>query len=146
MEEFTQEQPPASPPARPGMLTVLCILTFIGSGMQLFSSLIIATFYDMFVEVAGEFAEKFKMPGLDLLREVKPMFFVVTAILYAGSLAGAILMMRLKKTGFHIYTIAQILLIIAPMYYMHLPAPGTFEILFSGLFIMLYSMNLKHMT
>jgi hypothetical protein len=146
MEELTPQQLPEAQPKRPNMLTILCILTFIGSGMQLFSSLVIAGFYDMFVQVAQEFAEKFKMPGIELLREVKPVFFLVSAILYAGSVTGAILMMRLKKTGFHVYTIFQILLIIAPMYFMHQSSPGTFEILFTGLFIFLYSMNLKFMT
>jgi len=145
MEELTPQELPEVQPKRPNMLTIICILTFIGSGMQLFSSLVIAGFYDMFIQIAQEFAEKFKMPGIEQLREVKPVFFLVCALLYAGSVTGAIFMMRLKKTGFHIYTVSQILLIIVPMYFMHLPTPGTFEILFSGLFIFLYSMNLKFM-
>ena len=145
MEETTQPPLPEQHPGRPTLLTTLCILTFIGSGMQLFSSLMITGFYDLFMQIAQEFGEKFKMPGFDQLREVKPMFFLVSAILYAGSLTGAILMLRMKKTGFHIYTIFQILLILSPMYFMHQSSPGTFEILLSGLFIYLYSMNLKLM-
>ncbi len=145
MEELTQPQLPEAQPKRTTMLTTLCILTFIGSGMQLFSSLVIAGFYDLFVQIAQEFAEKFKMPGMEQLREVKPLFFVISALLYAGSVAGAVFMMRMKKTGFHIYTISQILLILSPMYFMHLSSPGAFDILFSGLFIFLYSMNLKFM-
>ncbi len=133
-------------PKRPTQLTVLCILTFIGSGMNLFSSLIIAGFYDLFVEIATEFAEKFKIPGLEMLTEATPAFFLVSGVLYAGSLAGAILMMLMKKTGFHIYTISQILLVIAPMYFLHLPGPGIPELIFSGLFIFLYSRNLRFMS
>jgi len=146
MEEPSQQLLPETQPGRPGMLTILCILTFIGSGMQMFSSLIIAGFYEIFVQVAQEFAEKFKIPGIELLRDVRPVYFLISGILYAGSIAGAILMMRLKKTGFHVYTVSQILLILAPMYFMHLSSPGTFEILFTGLFIFLYSMNLKFMS
>ena len=145
MEELTPQQLPEAQPKRPNLLTTLCILTFIGSGMQLFSSLVIAGFYDIFVQIAQEFAEKFKMPGIDQLREVKPVFFLVSAILYTGSVAGAILMMRLKKTGFHVYTVSQILLILSPMYFMHQSSPGTLEILLSALFIFLYSLNLKIM-
>jgi len=145
MEELTPQQPPEAQTKRPNMLTILCILTFIGSGMQLISSLVIAGFYDIFVQIAQEFAEKFKMPGIDQLREVKPVFFLVSAILYTGSVAGAILMMRLKKAGFHVYTVSQILLILSPMYFMHLSSPGTLEILLSALFIFLYSLNLKIM-
>ena len=146
MEELTPGSLPETKSQRPTLLTVLCILTFIGSGMNLFSSLVIAGFYDVFVEIAHEFAEKFKLPGIDILLEAKPLFFLVSGIFYAGSVVGAILMMRLKKTGFHVYTIFQILLVIAPMYFMHLPSPGLPEMLFSGLFIFLYSMNLKFMS
>lgn len=146
MEELTPSSPPEAKPGRPTLLTVLCILTFISSGMNLFSGLVIAGFYDIFVEIAQEFAQKFNIPGIDLLLETSPMFFLVTAIFYAGSLSGAILMMRLKKIGFHVYTIFQILLILAPMYFMHLPSPGFPELIFSGLFILLYSTNLKFMS
>jgi hypothetical protein len=114
--------------------------------MNLFSSLVIAGFYDMFVVIAQEFAEKFKLPGIETLMEAKPVYFLVSGLCYAGSLAGAILMMNLKKAGFHVYTIFQILLILTPMYFMHLPSPGAPEVFFSGLFILLYSMNLKFMT
>ena len=145
MEELTPQQIPEAQSKRPNMLTVLCILTFIGSGMQLLSSLIIAGFYDIFVQIAHDFAEKFHNPGFDQFSEVRPVFFLVSAILYAGSVAGAILMMNMKKSGFHVYTIFQILLIIATMYFMHLSRPDALEVLFSGLFIFLYSMNLKFM-
>ncbi|MCX6266252.1 MAG: hypothetical protein NTW16_02695 [Bacteroidetes bacterium] len=114
--------------------------------MNLFSGLVIAGFYDVFVQIAQEFAEKFKLPGIDLLLETKPVYFLVTAVFNAGSLAGAILMLYLKKTGFHVYTIFQILLILAPMYFMHLANPDLPSLLFSGLFILLYSLNLKFMS
>jgi hypothetical protein len=146
MEELTPGLLPEAKPQRPTLLTVLCILTFIGSGMNLFSSLVIAGFYDVFVEIVREFSKKFSIPGIELLLETTPLYFFVSAIFYAGSLTGAILMMLLKKTGFHIYAIFQILLIIAPMYFMHLASPGLPELLFSGLFILLYSMNLKFMS
>jgi hypothetical protein len=146
MEELTPGPLPGTGPQRPTLLTVLCILTFIGSGMNLFSSLFIAGFYDVFVEIVQKFAEKFKLPGMDTLLEMKPMFFIVSGIFYAGSLVGAILMMRLKKAGFHVYTIFQILLILTPMYFMHLTSPGIPELMFSGLFIILYGTNLKFMS
>ena len=146
MEELTQSSPPGTKPQRPTLLTVLCILTFISSGMNMFSGLVIAGFYDTFVMVAQEFAKKFNIPGIDLLLETKPLYFLVSASFYAGSLAGAILMMQLKKIGFHVYTIFQILLILAPMYFMHLSSPGFPELVFSGLFILLYSRNLKIMS
>ncbi len=146
LNELTPGPLPETKPQRPTLLTVLCILTFVGSGMNLFSSLVIAGFYDVFIEIAQAFSAKFNIPGIDLLLEMKPVYFLVTGLLYIGSLAGAILMLLMKKTGFHVYTVSQILLILAPMYFMHLPGPGLPEMLFSGLFIFLYSMNLKYMS
>jgi hypothetical protein len=146
MDEITPGPLPETPSQRPTLLTVLCILTFIGSGMNLFSSLVIAGFYDVFTEIIQEFGKKFNLPGIDLVLEMKPVYFLVSGIFYAGSILGAGLMLRLKKSGFHVYTVCQILLIIASMYFMHLPSPNIPELLFSGLFILLYSMNLKFMS
>ncbi len=145
MDELTQTPLPGVKPIRPNLLTVLCILTFIGSGMNMVSSLVIAGFYDTFTEVVLLFSEKFKLPGIDVLLESKPIFFLVSGLLYAGSLVGAFLMFQLKKAGFHVYAIFQILLILAPMYFMHLSGPGILDIIFSGIFILLYSSNLKSM-
>ena len=150
MEELSQQQLPGTQPKRPVFLTVLCILTFIYSGTQLFSNLLYAFFYALFheqvMQAMQEVAKIFKLPGLDLLRELSPVFFLISGILYAGAFVGAFLMMRLKKTGFHIYTIFQILLFLCQMYFMHQSSPVTGESLFSALFITLYSLNLKSMT
>ena len=127
------------------LLTVLCILTFVGSGMNLVSSWIIAAFYDTFVIVMQEIADKFKIPGMDMISAARPVFFFVSGVFYVGAIVGAALMMRYKKAGFHVYTISQILLVISPMYFLHLPGPNFLDILFSGTFIILYSSQLKNM-
>ena len=149
MEEQLQpsEQPTGfTPVKRPNLLTILCILTFIGSGLNFVSSLFIGAFLNQFVPVAQDIAERFKLPGLDVITEGKPVFFFVTALLYAITVGGAILMWKLRKNGFHIYTIAQILQILAPMYFYHLPSPSFIDKIISGTFILLYATNLKLMT
>jgi hypothetical protein len=145
MEEPILPAVPEAKPKRPNLLTVLCILTFIGSGMNFFSSIVIAAFYNSFTEVVRTLAEKFSIPGIDLILESPPSFFFTSGILYVFSFAGAFLMWNLKKIGFHVYTIAQILLILAPMYFLNLPGPSLFDILFSGMFVILYSINLKNL-
>ncbi|MCK9220376.1 MAG: hypothetical protein PHF97_06575 [Bacteroidales bacterium] len=145
MEENTQPLLPESKPKRSNLLTVLCILTFIGSGMNMFSSFVISAFYETFIQVLQEIAEKFNLPGMDVFLEAKPLFFFISGILYAGSVAGAVLMFQLRKVGFHVYTIFQILLVIAPMYFMHLSGPNISDLIFSGTFIILYSIHLKIM-
>lgn len=145
MEELTPAPQPETTAKRTNLLTLLCILTFIGSGMNMVSSLFIAGFYDYFTEVAKVLAEKFNWPGIEAMLEVRPAFFLISGLFYASTIAGAVLMFRLKKVGFHIYTISQILLILAPMYFMNLRGPVFLDILFSGTFVLLYATQLKTM-
>ena len=146
MEE--QQMLPASgnKDQRPTLLTVLCILTFIGSGLNAFSNLMVFIFFDASMAFAAELVKKFKLPGMELFLDAKPVYFAVTALINVLAVAGAIMMWRLRKHGFHIYTVAQILVILAPMYFFRLPGPDFFSILLSGVFVILYSFNLKKMS
>jgi chromate transport protein ChrA len=83
---------------------------------------------------------------MDPFLNAKPIYFAVTALINALALAGAIRMWQLRKLGFHIYTVAQILVIIAPMYFFQLPGPDLASIILSGIFVLLYSSHLKKMT
>ena len=145
MEELSPAPQPETTAKRTNLLTVLCILTFIGSGMNMVSSLFIAGFYEYFTEVATLLAEKFNWPGIGAMLEVKPSFFLISGLFYAGAIAGAVLMFRLRKVGFHVYTISQILLVLAPMYFMNLRGPAFLDILLSGTFVLLYATQLKTM-
>jgi len=113
--------------------------------MNAFSSLMIAAFFEPFQVIAADLAEKFTLPGLDIMLNATPVFFLASGLLYIGSLTGALLMWKLRKTGFHTYTIAQILLLIAPVYFLKLPSPSILDLVLSGLFIILYSTQLKSM-
>ncbi len=146
MEDQIQTNPLETKPQRSKLLTILCILTFIGSGMNVISGTLIFLFFDAFKVVAAEMAKTFNLPGVDMLTEGPRLFFAVSALIYAGSIAGAILMWQLRKIGFHVYTISQILLVVAPMYFYKLPGPGITDILFAGVFVFLYSTNLKTMS
>jgi hypothetical protein len=131
---------------RPSMLTILCILTFIGSGLNAFSNLMVFVFFDASMAFATELVKAFKLPGMELFLDAKPMYFAVMALINALALTGAIRMWQLHRHGFHIYTVAQILGILAPMYFFRLPRPDFFSILLSGVFVMLYASTLKKMS
>jgi len=146
-EELKVTAPDPGPPPviRPNLLTILCILTFINGGLTFISSIFVGAFFDQFVVIATDFAEKFKIPGLEMITQGRPLFFFVNALLYAVSITGAVMMWGLRKNGFHVYTISQILLILAPMYFFSLPAPSIFDIILSGTFVALYATHLKIM-
>lgn len=130
---------------RSQLLTVLCILTFIWSGLNIFSYLSVAVFLDSFRIIAQEAWKQFNLPEVEIWMNAPPGFFLLTGLFFGGSLAGALLMWRQRKVGFHVYTIAQILMLIAPIYFLNLAGPSVPEVIFSGLFIILYSTQLKLM-
>jgi hypothetical protein len=132
---------------RPALLTVLCICTFIGSGLNAFSSLLIFLFFDRFMKLVPETLKLFRMQEMNSFFEtVRPSYFAAIALISALAIAGAVRMWQLRKQGFHIYTVSQILLILAPMYFFRLPGPDFFSILLSGAFVVMYASTLKKMT
>ena len=115
---------------RPVFLSVLCILTFIGSGIALLFSLIGL--------VASGAVESLSasIPGMPDLDHgfLKTLIMV---LLVAGSLFGAILMWQLKKVGFYIYAAANVILLFISF--------GWFALIFTAAFIIMYGVNLKAM-
>ena len=146
MEEQPLLPPTENPLRRPGLLTVLCILTFIGSGIYFFSSLLTFLLFDDVKAAAPEIAKIWKQPAIvEMFINTRPVFFAIMAGISLLAIAGAVQMWHLRKPGFHLYTVAQILLIIFPMYFFKFPRPDMLNILISGIFVMLYGSNLKKM-
>ncbi len=146
MEELNPEPATETNQKRPVLLTILCILTFIGSGLNLIASFLITIFYNTFQSVAGDLSKTFDLPAMDMILNAKPVFFLVSSFIYAFSALGAIELWKLRKRGFHLYSISQLLLIMMPMYFFKLSVPSIPDVIFSGIFIILYSVNLKHMS
>ncbi len=133
---------------RPRLLAVICILTFIGSGMTLFSNTMIFTFFDQFKAIfSSQGGLSFLGTKMDVgsLLNINPSFYLLQALFSASSLAGAILMWNFRKIGFHLYTSAQIFMLIIPKLFLPaLPFP-VFELSVSALFVYLYYKHLPLM-
>ncbi len=140
-----------STPTRPELLKILCILTFIGSGLSLVSNSIMFLTIDLVKGYYdnGDFdflSENLNLEAIELLIGVSRSYFIFQAMAFATSIYGAYMMWNLKKIGFHIYTIAQITLIIMSQIFLpNLPFP-LFEIMISLVFITFYARNLKFMS
>jgi len=126
---------------RPGFLTTLCILTFIGSGFSLL--------YQMLIPITAPIALEFiqqssyaSIPGaIETYEQIidTPMWqFAMNAFFCATSILGAIYMMKMKKIGFHIYTISKFALLLIAQFLMG----GYMAPKFSGLFITLLFIGL----
>ena len=146
MEEINPGLVTEAKPKRPVLLTILCIMTFAGSGLNLVSSFLISVFYSAFQTIGGEIAKSFNMPAMEMILNAPPAFFLVSSILYAFSTFGALEMWKLRKRGFHLYTVSQILLVMMPMYFFSLSLPYYPDVIFSAVFVLLYSVNLKNMS
>ncbi len=121
---------------RPQLLTVLCILSFVGSSLSSFSFLMVYSSYNEMMPQIQEFSATF--PGIELIANAPRGFFLTGFFLYTFSFFGANLMWRLKKVGFHFYTAAQIAVLLLPLIYIKdYPLP-LLDGIFSALFIILY--------
>jgi hypothetical protein len=91
------------------------------------------------------FESQLQMDAVELILTVNPMFYLLQAVLFLFSLIGAYLMWNLKKSGFHLYAIAQILLLIIYKVFMTSAPFPLIPMLITITFILLYYRNLQFM-
>jgi hypothetical protein len=150
---------------RPTFLTVLCVLTFIGSGWGIFNGISSYTNADVAAGLIGEQFERAQdelenQEGAEGIGKIfdsvneamepekirsSGIASIVSNIL---TLVGALLMWGLRKTGFYVYVIGAIAAIIAPImiYQGFVGAAAAGATAFFGIiFIVLYFLNLKHL-
>jgi hypothetical protein len=119
----------------PFILRWLCTATFVWSSFFLLLSLIFMLFGDMVTK--GESFRDFKEAGAT--------FFLIYSIINGATLFGAILMWRLKKTGFYLYAAGAAVGVILPFYMIdHIEFPQT-ELVVTGAFVLGYALHLGRM-
>jgi hypothetical protein len=148
--EYSPYEPPFEENKRPGFLTFLCVLTFIGSGLSLLSSLLMPVFATTMLDFLSNSSATVQPDALEVLEQmaITPMWkFCILAFFYATSLFGAIYMLKMKKIGFHFYAIAQLAIIIVGQFLVGGSyKPGLWGYFFTVLFIGLYAIYYKKFT
>jgi hypothetical protein len=157
---------PGDKPAIPSGLNILTILTFIGSGIGLLSSL-----YNMLnakkgldqmeeainspnYETMPAFAKKFLSPeALEIARKSYENRVPITLIGLIGlalCVYGAMQMRKRKMQGYYLYLIGEIIPLIAMLVFIGTGAltgfTGIIVICFTILFVLLYTAQRKHLT
>lgn len=150
-------------PTRPAFIKVLCILSFIGTGVGLLSGLwgywsnhqmaegggavmnALGTMQggDQAVDAMNKMASAL---GIDYAKQA--ISSLTVGLLNIIVFAGAFLMWKLKKMGFFIYTLGQVVQIVVPFVVVGGllgGATGIMTAFFSIAFIIMYAVNLKHM-
>ena len=170
---MTMEQ--TSQGLRTEFLTILCVLSFIGSGIGILSGINNYREADLTAalvreqmqksrseikEKAGEkngekgveMADKVIATAIDATQPDKVRTYsLATVACNALTLLGAFLMFRLRRTGFWIYLLGTLALVVSPFV---IYGTGNFLSYAMGLgfgfigliFVLLYSRNLKHMS
>jgi hypothetical protein len=161
------------PVTRPSFLTWLCILTFIGSGWAIVSSIYTFTLADRYANIFSEektlkqdtvkvdSSNAVHKEGSGLSKKVERSFSKIlerqnlrnlalgNLIASLMTLGGAILMWYLSRIGFYIYIAGVIMALLVPFYLFgnDLIAVGatSFSNFFGLVFIALYALNLKSM-
>ena len=155
----------SAPKKRPVFVTVLCILTFVSCGFAFISALwrlaVGSNTEESFKQMKN--MPQFKDGALEKMMEgaQKIQDWQVTADLLAlGNVAlcltGALLMWKLRKSGFYLYVVGQILPMISlygmysvvqniPIFGMAMLIMSFIIVLFAIAFIIMYAINLKHM-
>ncbi len=153
---------------RPGLLTTIAILSFIGLGYRIFSGLISAAMGTVTSLVAPFFRDIFEgevdldnVPdgireliekGLDIAAkamENASAMSLTIVLLSIVALFGVIMMWQLKKNGFYIYTAARLFILFVPVIFLGFNfftlLSISMGIVFAVVFIVLYGINLKYM-
>lgn len=134
--------------ARRRSLRIILVFSFIGSGFSFISYLMTGailplakTLYESgsmtFPNEMAVFAEE--------MFETPRSFFFCSALLYGMSLAGAILMWNLRKSGFHLYTLAQLLILLVTLLFLGKERVALGNIMFTLLFITYYYIVLRNL-
>ena len=96
----------------------------------------------------GEDFIKSMNDSMHILSQVNPNYYLILLALFIASLVGVVRMFRGDKRGFHIYSIAQICMLIAHsvfVYPLQKPSPFVSDLLLTSIFIMLYYLYFKRM-
>lgn len=148
---------------RPTGMTILLVLSFINACWNILRSIVmyfttprIAEMLDngQFEEMMqpfsamGEEFTKAMTDNMTTLSQINTNYYLILLLLFIASLVGVLRMFKADKRGFHIYAIAQILMLINAsvfVYPLQKPSPFVSDLLFTTIFILLYYLYFKRM-
>ena len=129
-------------------LHVLLVLSMIWAGLSCLSNLMMGLllpfFQDSYTTHPGLMPEEF-YATMERMFEVPKSYYLVCSLLFALELAGAILMWNLRRSGFHSYTIARLLLLLLPLLFLGRGYVAVGDIMFALLFILVYYLLLRQL-
>ena len=148
---------------RPTGMTILLVLSFINACWNIIRSIVLYFTTPKMVEMYqnGQFDEMMApLSGMGedftnamndathIFSQINPNYYLILLVLFIASLIGVLKMFKGDKRGFHIYSIAQICMLIDHsvfVYPLQKPSPFTSDLIITILFILLYYLYFKRM-
>jgi hypothetical protein len=165
MENYTPNQTPQAK-TMTGTINVLTILTFIGCGLAFISAVwslyssgksmeqiaIMQEQAEQISESGSEIASNMMLQSIELMRKQydnRYLLLIVNLLATGLCLFGALEMRKMRKNGFYLWLTGEVLPIIFSLTIIGFNLMGGIvlisSLLFSGIFIVLYGLQLKHM-
>ncbi len=125
---------------RPKALTVLAILSFVGSGLSAISNLFVFFNHSMMVEMVESGMFSSLEFDFSILTSTNKQYFLMIALLNIVSFSGVRQMWLMRRSGFHVYAISQLLMLIVSTVFVFKPSGifPMFDLLLTGIFILYY--------
>ena len=129
------------------LLKILLVLSIISAVFCILSEGMMALFLptlDRVYAAHPEVLEEFHLTATwEVMAQVPRPFYGAMALLSALSLTGCLLMWKLRRVGFHCYTLAQLLMLLLPLLFLGKGAVGIGNVMFTVLFVVYYWLLLK---
>ena len=142
-EQFDQQPEEITP--RLTFFRILCITSFIGSGLGFISFLFCGIFFDSLGPAMETSSFAMQRDLMLVLMAAGRWYFLSNGILFGFSLYGAMQMWKLRKVGFHFYTMSQIAILIVPLLFIKGYSDALPQAMLSGAFIFAYATHLRFM-
>ena len=123
---------------RPELLEALCRLSFAGSGTGFLLYFVIALFYPHLEKYITDLTNISATEGLST------SYFLCFSLFFGISFIGVLKMWKLQKAGFFLYMAAQVAIVIYPLLQLGEEAFSSVSLIFSLLFVVLYSSQFLH--
>lgn len=136
-------QSTGTPALRPPVFFyIMLVLSMVNAGMTFISSIILGFAAPSIVEMNNNgtlpISEVFSVT-VDSLSRIPQYYFFITALFWALSFYGALAMWKLRKTGFHCYTLAQLIILLLTVVILGKANLSLGDVMFTILFIVYYA-------
>jgi len=148
----------------PTMMNILLICSFINACLKIFSSIIMyfgtpvmaemlesgqaETILQPFLANISEEEIQALMDNMRVIASIKPIYHLITGVLFIASLIGVVKMLKIDKTGLHVYSISQLCMIVASSLYFYKIMPTSSfwsDVMVTALFIVIYHLGFKQL-